>query len=585
MKKTSGCQGCVLASEGEGFMRPSLAIREPYGVALVGEALGADEAEQGKPFVGKAGFKLTRLIEWAGLDRGRFDIWNVVFCRPPFNKLEGTPFEERAVAHCRYHHWGALLDRVRVVVPMGNVPLSAFTGRKGITKLRGYITPGPGDTHLVPTVHPSFIQRGQSKYSAPFIHDLQKAVELADKGLPSTPTDYVVDPSPERARAWAEDYLTELRRHPHTKLAYDIETPGKSEDESEAMDDEGSYFIWRIGFSYRAGEALTVPWEPPYIPTIRALMESDGPKVVWNASFDNPRIQSHGIHVNGLVHDGMVAWHILHSDLPKGLGFVATFTCPYQPAWKHTSRAHPGLYNCQDADVEWQSMEVIERDLRESGLWEVYDRDVLQLAPVLDHMTAEGMPVDERAREEAAQELHERLTGLYKKIENLVPLEARKVEPKDGFARDPEDTTGLVRVDHVGMVRRCDRCGHRSPTKPHFKRFTDRYLASKRAKEKGIKQNPCAGAAVTVREETIQRWARVMPFKVSGPHQLIKYQAVLARPVPTRWDKKSATRRPTMDDKAIQGLMKKYPEDELYPLVLEWRGLDKIAGTYIGRPE
>ena len=68
-----------MESLSEGFMVPSLAGSAAYGVALVGEALGEDEAEQGRPFVGRAGFKLTRLIEWAGLDRSRFDIWNTAW--------------------------------------------------------------------------------------------------------------------------------------------------------------------------------------------------------------------------------------------------------------------------------------------------------------------------------------------------------------------------------------------------------------------------------------------------------------------------------------------------------------------------
>src|SRR3990167_7921645 len=176
--KPSSCSGCPLVDTSDGFMEPSLATN-PYGVALVGEALGEQEAEAGRPFVGPAGFKLTRLIEWAGFDRGRFDIWNVAWCRPPGNALEGQPYELGAISHCRTHHWDRLINRNRVVVPMGNVALGAFTGRKGILALRGYVQGGPSGVHLVPTVHPSFIQRGQSKYSAAFIHDLQKAVELA----------------------------------------------------------------------------------------------------------------------------------------------------------------------------------------------------------------------------------------------------------------------------------------------------------------------------------------------------------------------------------------------------------------------
>ena len=162
--KPSSCRGCPLHPLSEGFMEPSLtSSSSAYRVALVGEALGMGEVVEGSPFVGKAGFKLSRLIEWAGLDRSLFDIWNVCWCQPPNNLLEGMSYEKGAVEHCRGAHWGRLIDRINVVVPMGNVPLAAFTGRKGILKERGYVGQGPGQTHLLPTVHPSFIQRGQSK--------------------------------------------------------------------------------------------------------------------------------------------------------------------------------------------------------------------------------------------------------------------------------------------------------------------------------------------------------------------------------------------------------------------------------------
>src|ERR1051326_313778 len=152
--KPDSCQGCPLHTIGDGFMRPSLGGPDRYGVTLIGEALGKDEAEEGKPFVGKAGFRLSRLIEWAGLDRNRFDILNTVWCRPPENKLEGTVYEQPSISHCQTAHWGNLLSRSRVLVPMGNVPSNVFIGRKGILSTRGYVYPGQG-YHILPTVHPS----------------------------------------------------------------------------------------------------------------------------------------------------------------------------------------------------------------------------------------------------------------------------------------------------------------------------------------------------------------------------------------------------------------------------------------------
>lgn len=569
------CQGCQLDPIRTGMMKPALA-ENGYGVALVGEALGEREVEESAPFVGSAGFRLTRLLEWAGLDRKRFDIWNVVWCRPPHNQLEGMDYEHPAIAHCRQHYWGSLVNRVRVIVPMGNVALNAFVGRKGILRLRGYIAPGPEETHVVPTVHPSFIQRGQSNYSAAFIHDVQKAVTLAQEGMQFQVTQYCIDPSPEDAEDWATTYLSTLAANPTVRLAYDIETPYKGEDEEDLDRDARDNLIWRIGFSYHAGVALTVPWKPPYLPTIRRLLESSGEKVVWNAGFDTPIIRSNGVDVCGVIHDGMVAWHILHSDLPKKLEFVATFTCPYQSAWKHMSRRSPGLYNCIDADVEYQSMEVIEQELRRVGLWEVYERDVLRLDPILAHMHRTGMPIDAEIRLDRASRLAEKQQTLISAAEASVPTVTRAWSPKHGYKKPPKDTTGLILIRVEDTVRRCSLCGVVSPTKPHFKTY--KRPTAKRP------QNPCHEARSQEQEEVIERYARLTPFKISR-EQLVRYQQHLNRPIPTIFDKRTQSRRVSMDRKSVQKLAQKFPEDPLYQAVLEYRILDKIAGTYIGRPQ
>lgn len=569
------CPTCASIIPGaEGGMVPTLCKRGGYGVALVGEALGADEVESGSPFTGAAGFKLTRLLEWAGLDRSLFDIWNVVWTRPPNNILEGQAFELPAINHCREAHWGALIKRANVIVPMGNVALGAFTGRKGILAVRGYIQPGPEGTHLVPTVHPSFIQRGQSKYSAAFIYDVQKAVELSRGGLQFEPVDYMLDPLPYKALEWAKEYRRFLQARPNTRLAYDIETPGKGDDEGDlSEDDDPTYTIYRIGFSYQPNTGLSIPWNAAYIPAIKLILESEGEKVVWNGGFDNPRIRYNGVGITGLIHDGMIAWHILHSDLPKGLGFVATFTCPSQPAWKHLSHAAPAFYNATDADVELRSMLSIEKELRRVGLWDVYQKDVLDLDPILSYMSQQGMPIDQRVRLEKAILLKEKQDFVMNEMELAVPQGARKIAHV--YKNDPTDKSGLLVQPVLRSVLACSSCGLLKPTKPHFRTLI-RPTVSK-------PQNPCAGAGKVSVDVEGWEYYRLADFKPSRD-QLIRYNQFLGRLIPTKWDKKTRTKKYSMDEKAMKMLIGKFPEDKLYPAVLEYRELDKLGGTYIGRP-
>lgn len=556
-------------------MAPSLAgsLPDGSGILLLGEALGAAEEDAGEPFVGPAGFRLTRLLQWAGVARDRVSIANAVWCRPPGNKLAGEPYEHLAGAHCRSAHWGHLLAHHSVVVPLGGVPTAALLGKgEGILKRRGYVTPVAGSTaHAIPTVHPAFILRGQAKWSAAFIHDIRKAAELAAFGLPPLFRDFVLDPTPDRALRWAQEAVASGAR-----IAFDIETPYKRDADEDDIngDDDPTYTIERIGFSVGGGGALSIPWSAPYFAAVRLLMSSPNEKVVWNAGYDVPRLSAAGFAPAGLVHDGMVAWHVLHSDLPKSLGFVATFTSPWQPAWKHLSGAKPAFYNATDAIVEWEAMEWIERELRATGLWDVYERDVLRLDPILTHMSQTGMPIDPTIRLGAAQKLTERLHSLAEVMEAAVPHTLRSYDPPAGFVRPPADCRGLHQIIVDVPVTRCDRCGLVSPTAVHFK--TLKRPTAKRP------QNPCAGAGKVTATEPVNRWARLerwSPSKVA----LIAYNNLHRRPTPTQYDKKAGVRKPTMNEKSIKILMGKHPDDPLYPVVLEYRDVEKIAGTYVGK--
>jgi uracil-DNA glycosylase family 4 len=563
------CSGCPLNDYSTGFMVPQIGTN---GVALVGEALGEDEAKAGKPFVGKAGFKLTRLIEFAGLDRKDFSIFNTVWCRPPDNKLEGTTFEKPAISHCQDRHWGRLLAQHKVLVPMGNVATGALLGFKHILNTRGYVYPGPDGAHIIPTVHPSFIQRGQSRWSAPFISDVQKAVELAQNGLPPVFLDYLLDPSPLDAYKWAQGYVSWLRDHPETYLAFDIETPGKGDDEDDLETDsdapDATWHIHRIGFSYRGHSALSIPWEPAFMAAIRLILDTSGPKVVWNAGFDVPRIRRAGVQIQGTIHDGMVAWHILHSDLPKRLGFVATFTCPWQPAWKHLSGAKPAFYNATDADVEFRSMVAIEAELRRTGLWSVYERDVLDLDPVLVHMQNAGMPVDGEVRIDRAKRLSEMRQDTLARLAGKFPLETRKIDHV--YVETPKEVEGLLVRPGIRRRMFCPECGLEKPRKDHF-----RILKTKK--------RACGGLTPVEREVQVDEYYRLAEFTPSRD-QLIRYHNHLSRPVPTVYDRKERKRKVSFGESEMRKLILSYPLDEVYPLVLEYRSQDKIAGTYIGRP-
>ncbi len=130
------------------------------GIMFVGEGPGADEDEQGRPFVGAAGKLLTRILEAAKFKREEVYITNIVKCRPPMNR---TPQIEEVLA-CQCHLEAQLaLIRPKVIVCLGNTPLKWFLhGTEGITKMRGRWFDWRG-ADLMPMFHPSYLLRNESK--------------------------------------------------------------------------------------------------------------------------------------------------------------------------------------------------------------------------------------------------------------------------------------------------------------------------------------------------------------------------------------------------------------------------------------
>lgn len=133
-------------------------------VMIIGEAPGRDEDMQGRPFVGRAGQLLDRMLAAINLDRtseqaaNAVYITNVVPWRPPQNRDPSAaeiamclPFVERHVA----------LAQPEVLVVMGNISCQAVLQKRGITRLRGTWTQSMG-LPVLPMFHPAYLLRTPS---------------------------------------------------------------------------------------------------------------------------------------------------------------------------------------------------------------------------------------------------------------------------------------------------------------------------------------------------------------------------------------------------------------------------------------
>ena len=155
-------------------------------IMFIGEAPGADEDAQGRPFVGRAGKLLDKIIVACGLKRSDVFIGNILKCRPPENR---DPAVEEIISCLPY-----LQRQIEIINPEIIVALGAHAARtllntnKSIGQLRGqfheyYAGLGRAPIKLMPTYHTAYLLRNYSQENRQRVWEDMKKV-LAELGLP-----------------------------------------------------------------------------------------------------------------------------------------------------------------------------------------------------------------------------------------------------------------------------------------------------------------------------------------------------------------------------------------------------------------
>jgi DNA polymerase len=132
-------------------------------IMMVGEGPGEQEDKLGKPFVGRAGQLLDRMLGAIGLDRSKVYIANMVPWRPPGNR---NPTPEELALCAPFLHRQVELVAPKLLVTLGNVPTQAlFETAQGITRMRGNwktLSINSWSGPVLPTLHPAFLLRTPS---------------------------------------------------------------------------------------------------------------------------------------------------------------------------------------------------------------------------------------------------------------------------------------------------------------------------------------------------------------------------------------------------------------------------------------
>lgn len=602
LPKPLTCQGCALETKGRGYVPPSGPPSSK--ILFVGEAGGEDEARLGAPFVGAAGGLLNRLLGRLGQVRDSYRIDNVCRCQPPSNWFdERAPYYWDASTHCKARHLDTTLAEGHpVVVSLGGTSLKHLLGQHKGTQVKdfhGCVTRDPTDRFwLVPTFHPSHLQRGAMNLFGVVAFDLARAEHVATHGWTLDTPDIIVDPDPEWFAWWVSQVEAAAAQDPGAVwLSVDIETPDKSsgQDEGELTADDRSFTIVRVNFSVHPDEGVSVLYEGPFKALCDRLFRLECVHGLWNKEYDEPRILAAGHQLSGDWLDFMWAWHHLQSDLPRGLGFVAPFYSTFG-AWKHLADSHPGYYAAVDGFQTYRVMTGIANDLQSQGMWDVFFRHThlvhkRALKPAQDM----GVKIDRERLVIFVHDLEVKQRRFMHEMQGHVPLEWRPLTPKGGLKHAPKGIAEAAPVHSKGTDKNRDGSDKKDPPDPIKQELYAQvakleqhvvprmgYVCGTCGAEDVNPKHRCAHAKkganpanVQLRELLLERFFWREPFNPDSPDQILDYMR-------RRGHKPGRAKKTGADSTDRETLTRLYNtvKDPLYKSILDSRAVGKVKGTY-----
>lgn len=381
----------------------------------IGEAPGAQEAEQGVPFVGGSGRWLEVFYRKAGLNFADVNRINVINCRPEDNKFPTDSIARsyiseadahEAVQHCiRAHVTPFLQSRPwQRVDTFGDKPLRFILEKTGgVTAWRGSLLPVPAlgpQVRAVPTFHPAYIARDQSMIPI-VINDLKKDLKVE-------PEHYEIYPT-----------LEQVRNFRATKFAFDIECNRWNNSE-----------ISMVGLSAESYSAIVVPFTGEYINELRRIFAAATEIIGQNCiQFDLPVLAKRDIKIRGpkecMVWDIMLMHHLRFPTFPHDLEFIGKqFT--NKGAWK-ADKVSMEIYNARDTDVTFRCFGQLKNLLEQAKLLDIYKYVSWPLALICYEMKQAGVVVNGNRLKELRQEYQSKIEALEQDLpETLRPFEITK---------------------------------------------------------------------------------------------------------------------------------------------------------------
>jgi len=378
-------------------------------IMLVGEALGAQEVREKKPFVGESGRLLRKNLQSVGIDEKNAYFTNICRCRPPSN---ATPTKEEIGACLPYLVAEIQEMKPKVIGALGGTVCKSLGIVEKITGIHGAkIWNEKYCCWIIPIYHPAYVMRftRDARQRREFLQDLGLLKKLENaSALKEEQVNYKIADTPEKIRK-ATQYLLQ-----QDWFTFDIETNMSN-----------NYLISKIpciSFSAKPKTAIIIPYQHPKVfnelqqqevkKYLCQIMGSKVKKIAQYGKFDILNLLAQNIPVSGFAFDTMLAHYLLDEEGIHNLGtLLKTYTD--MPAYKDmmtpyfVSKQGNGInevieapletlyeYSGKDADGTLRLFLVLKKLLSNEGLDYLFYKIVMPLTYVLAKMELKGIAVD-----------------------------------------------------------------------------------------------------------------------------------------------------------------------------------------------
>jgi uracil-DNA glycosylase family 4 len=395
-----------------------------------------------------------------------------------------------------------------------------------------------------------------------------------------------------RSDAWVA-LSPDLQAASYLALSSDIETHESASLDEDATDGYTDTIVEQIQFSIEPGQGIALAWTEDHQQAASWLLRLPLPKVGHNWwLFDQKVLRAVGARqgapkqflARGLQHDTLQMFHYWQPDLPAHLQSAATF-CQFPFPWKHLAGTNLPFYGCVDTDATLRTYVMARRTMEDRGIWldpdsrrdqTGYLAQVQAVRPILADMEDRGVPVDDARRLKLDVEFDAAAAEVFAELDQRFPEEARKIDPKEGYAGIPPAVKKLLGIRPKTKPKKGAPPPEPWP-EPISMEEVSKVVFEKPGDvlEDGTRDEGEKFRYVQKEFSSVQKWTRIFEFSPNSSQQLMSYMTCRKHKIPTKKGGKNTTEK-----KELERLAAKH-SDNFYFKVIEYRELTKMRSTYI----